>query len=335
MNRLISVVIPMYNTEKYISDCLDSLMEQTYSNFEAIVINDGSTDRCGDIVKEYMRKESRFKLIEQKNQGASAARNLGIELSRGDYLYFLDSDDYIHKNTFQSCMSCFEDEEVDMVTFDAQCIFEEDYLNNRPLDKINKTIDFYDRKGSLNDVYIIDIIEFLRLSALNGKIRGNMCLCMIKSNTVKNRKIVFDNRITYYEDYLFYYLLSKYITKVRYINEKFYYRRMTGNSLVTKSNISKKMAEDLFYCVDFLENDYPTLNDKEKIINRLFKKEFIKTANINREKSLYEGNGIAKIENDRWNIFYSGLDKYRQVREGYEFEYNKTLSDIELILNEI
>ena len=95
-NETISVVIPAYNVQKYLSACLDSVINQTYHNLEIIVINDGSTDSTGTICDDYARKDTRIKVIHQENQGLSGARNTGLNNCTGDYIFFLDSDDYLN-----------------------------------------------------------------------------------------------------------------------------------------------------------------------------------------------------------------------------------------------
>lgn len=94
-NQLISVIVPIYNVEDYLRQCLDSILEQTLSHFEVVLVNDGSPDSSGDICREYVEKDSRFHYFEKENGGLSDARNYGIERARGEYLTFIDSDDYI------------------------------------------------------------------------------------------------------------------------------------------------------------------------------------------------------------------------------------------------
>lgn len=94
-NPLVSVIVPVYNVEKYLRQCLDSILGQTYKNLEVIIVDDGSTDSSADIIKEYKKKDNRIVTISQKNQGLSAARNVGIKKANGDYIMFVDSDDWI------------------------------------------------------------------------------------------------------------------------------------------------------------------------------------------------------------------------------------------------
>ena len=96
MLNKISVIVPVYNVQDYVEECLKSIVKQTYKNLEIIIVNDGSTDNSMDIVRKFEKADSRIKVLEQANQGLSAARNAGIEAATGDYISFVDSDDYIH-----------------------------------------------------------------------------------------------------------------------------------------------------------------------------------------------------------------------------------------------
>lgn len=95
MEPLLSVVVPVYKVEKYLKKCVDSVLEQTYSNLEVILVDDGSPDNCGALCDEYAKKDSRVKVIHKENGGLSSARNAGLDVAKGDYLTFLDSDDWI------------------------------------------------------------------------------------------------------------------------------------------------------------------------------------------------------------------------------------------------
>ena len=97
MKELISVVVPVFKVEGYLNRCVDSVLGQTYDNFELILVDDGSPDRCGEICDEYAGRDQRVRVLHKENSGLSAARNSGIEIARGDYLTFLDSDDWVHE----------------------------------------------------------------------------------------------------------------------------------------------------------------------------------------------------------------------------------------------
>ena len=95
---LFSIIVPVYKAEKYISECVDSVLAQTFEDFELILADDGSPDRCPEICDEYAKKDSRIKVIHKENGGASSARNSGIDAACGEYIIFLDSDDYWEEN---------------------------------------------------------------------------------------------------------------------------------------------------------------------------------------------------------------------------------------------
>ena len=98
---LISIIVCVYNTEKYIAKCLKSICAQTYANIEIIVVNDGSTDKTAMIINEWQEKDERIVLVQQENKGLAVARNVGLDISRGEYIGFVDADDYIEKDMFQ------------------------------------------------------------------------------------------------------------------------------------------------------------------------------------------------------------------------------------------
>lgn len=113
----ISVIIPMYNVEKYLRRCLESVQKQTFHDWEAICVNDGSPDNCLAIAKEFAARDGRFKIVDKKNGGLSDARNAGMEVATGDYILYLDSDDFIHPQTMEIAYSCALRDESDIVSF--------------------------------------------------------------------------------------------------------------------------------------------------------------------------------------------------------------------------
>lgn len=121
MNRkksLVSVIVPVYNAEKYIVECLDSILAQTYTNLECLLIQDGSTDNSVEICREYARADARIRLYEQENQGLSAARNRGLDNMRGEYLTFVDADDCLSKNFLEITVRMMTENAADIVAVD-------------------------------------------------------------------------------------------------------------------------------------------------------------------------------------------------------------------------
>ena len=101
MNPMISVIVPIYNVEKYLARCVDSIVNQTYKNLEIILVDDGSPDRCPQMCDDYAEKDSRIKVIHKKNGGLSDARNAGMAVATGEYISFIDSDDWIETSMFE------------------------------------------------------------------------------------------------------------------------------------------------------------------------------------------------------------------------------------------
>ena len=116
---LVSVILPVYNVQKYLGKCLDSVLNNSYKNLEIICVNDGSKDKCAEILEHYKEKDSRIKIITQENQGVSVARNEGLQAAKGEFIAFMDSDDYIHPRFFKSMMACMLEKNADLVVCNA------------------------------------------------------------------------------------------------------------------------------------------------------------------------------------------------------------------------
>ncbi|MFZ3577233.1 glycosyltransferase family 2 protein, partial [Virgibacillus sp. DJP39] len=101
MDYKLSIIVPVYKVEQYLAKCIDSILNQTYKDFELILVNDGSPDNCSDICDSYMKKDNRIKVIHKANGGLSSARNAGIQIARGEYIGFVDSDDFIHRRMYE------------------------------------------------------------------------------------------------------------------------------------------------------------------------------------------------------------------------------------------
>lgn len=136
MKETISVIIPVYNVDKYLSECLDSVINQSYKDLQIIVVDDGSTDSCGRICDEYALKDSRITVVHQDNQGAGAAKNTGLRLAKGEYLAFVDSDDYLEPDAFEYMFKLLIQKNADIV----QCSYRDLYVDNS-VDKIKNSSD--------------------------------------------------------------------------------------------------------------------------------------------------------------------------------------------------
>lgn len=134
MNYLVSIIVPIYNVQQYIHRCLDSIINQTYKNIEIILVDDGSPDRCGEICDEISLKDSRIKVIHKINGGLSDARNVGLDNATGDYICFIDSDDYIEYDYIESMLNKAIKYSADLVVSNFKYVYEDgsykDYIFN-------------------------------------------------------------------------------------------------------------------------------------------------------------------------------------------------------------
>ena len=123
MNQTISVIVPVYNVEAYLPQCVDSILHQDYPDLEVILIDDGSTDHSGEICDRYATADSRIRVIHQKNGGAAAAKNAGLRIAAGEYLSFVDSDDYLEPNVYGFMLETLLDNQADAVQFSFREVF--------------------------------------------------------------------------------------------------------------------------------------------------------------------------------------------------------------------
>lgn len=235
-NDLITIIIPVYNVEEYIEMCLESVQVQTYDNIEIILINDGSTDNSKKICEKYTNMDSRFKIINKKNEGVSAARNVGLQKANGKYVTFVDSDDYIDKNYIFY-------------------LYNQIIKNNTDI-SICGTIDVDEngdyKRYSKNYVEEIDSIKALQ-ELLNEEYYTSVVWAkMYKKELVQNIK--FNNEIKIAEDLDF---LYKVIGKAKTIsvntNKKLYYYRMRKNSLTSKE-YNRNWENEIKLCKDIIED---------------------------------------------------------------------------------
>ncbi|MDD5020557.1 MAG: glycosyltransferase [Endomicrobiaceae bacterium] len=178
---IISVVIPVYNVEKYLKQCLDSVISQTFTDFECICVNDGSTDNSLSILQEYATKDKRFKIFSKENRGISDTRNAGIELSIGEYITFIDSDDWVENNFLERLYSVAISESADIVscnwkfyfnnekTFEVARVRKLDIVNNNDTDS-DKLYKGYHGAYVWRKLYRTNIIKDNNICFYKGKI---------------------------------------------------------------------------------------------------------------------------------------------------------------------
>ena len=218
----VSVIVPVFNVEKYLEECLDSLLNQTFKNFEVILINDGSTDGSDKICKEYVKKDSRFSYSVQKNQGLSSTRNKGIDFAQGEYIYFLDSDDWLETDALEKLVAAADAQAADLVVHDVrQC-------TNRETTVAYKQVLFLDADKK------VEAID-LEKSVL---IQPCWAVCKLyRKKFLQEKKIKFLEGLTY-EDVPFYLQCILNTKNIYYINKAFYnYRILRPGSITNKKTL--------------------------------------------------------------------------------------------------
>lgn len=220
----VSVVVPIYNVEKYVAECLNSLERQTLKDIEVIMVNDGSTDSSGMIAAEYERRNEKFCLVSRENGGLSAARNTGLNMASGKYVYFLDADDYLLDESLEILYNKAEKDNLDVLQFVAYT-FEDDkrqLIWGRDSD--------YCYTGQYDGVY--KGIRALQLFADNGDIYPSCCLMLTRLDTIKENNLSFYEGIIH-EDNLFHWELLSISERVSVLNQPLYCRRYRAGSITT------------------------------------------------------------------------------------------------------
>lgn len=216
---LVSVIVPCYNQAKYLPDALSSIFEQTYNNWECIIVNDGSSDTTEKVALEWCRKDIRFKYLKKENGGLSSARNAGLVVARGDYYQFLDADDIIEKNKLLLQTTFLENNQFYKICY---C----DYLPTKNLFHYNEVKSRYLSPAFKTSNYIKEII-------LNWEISLSIpCHCfLIKKDIIKKFNLAFDENLKNHEDWDFWINLFLVCTSVYYIDSKLAIYRIRANAM--------------------------------------------------------------------------------------------------------
>lgn len=244
----ISVIVPVYNVEEYLERCLTSIVKQTYKDLEIICINDGSTDNSLEILKAFAQKDVRIIIIDQPNQGLSSARNIGISRATGEYISFIDSDDYIDENTYTTITNQLSND-IDMVSF-GTTIFGEAFTEKRRGDEKYYRIKFSGvQKAKLSNMLKTNVAVWNKL---------------FKTNIIRKYNILFPEK-RHYEDFDFYCKYYACCSKILYIKDKLYnyYRRPDSIMGKTFKQNSNKVLDHLLVFNDIFE-----FYKKNNLINR-------------------------------------------------------------------
>lgn len=303
--KSISLIVPVYNAEKYLDNCIKSILNQSFKNFDLILVNDGSTDRSLSICNKYSIKDSRVKVINKKNEGCIKARRTGIENATADYITFVDSDDWIHKSTLKIVNDEIECNHSDIIMFNMYKVVDKFKL----IKKQNSTI-YFEKKSKFEG-------DEIRTELASAYLHGHpfpASLC----GKVYRKELLIDNgkylsRINFLGEDLFYNLeIFLKINKVSIINNSLYYYRTGGNT-------SKFMP----YLFDDIVNGYK------------IQKEVIEEYYQDSKQKRYNGISIMLLNTFKtclYNIYLSDLD--REQIENNIVKYTKNKQIIEAAMND-
>ncbi len=265
-----SIIVPVYNVEKYLKECLDSIVNQTFGDFEIICINDESTDRSLDILKEYSEHDSRFVVISQKNQGQGVARNKGINLAKGEYVLFVDPDDWIELNTLEILNKKISCSYADIIQFNH--ITYNDYTGKKRVHLYHKQA-----KRAFGHKLIKDSIYNWTLFRSPNRLKDVPFATWDKAyklEFLKKAKIKFAP-FKHGEDHIFSISSLILAKKIHYISTPLYYYRYRQNSAVNKATDDNFCIFDVallvknFLIEQHIYDDY--IQDFKKYIIKTFK----------------------------------------------------------------
>lgn len=215
---IISVIVPVYNAEKYLKRCVDSILSQSFSDFELLLIDDGSSDLSGLFCDEYAIADKRVSAFHTDNNGVSGARQYGLNIAKGKYIQFIDSDDWIEQDCFEKLFLIAEDKNADIVISDF-------YVNSKNNVKI------------VRRRYTGNLIEDL----FTGRVFGGLCHKLVKKAAIDNASIAFNHQLNFCEDLCFLCELVMKISNVKiiYIGESFYHYCINSISLTHSKSLKK------------------------------------------------------------------------------------------------
>ena len=247
---MVSVIVPVYNTEKYIEACVMSILSQTYSDIEILLINDGSTDQSGHIIDDIAKRDSRISVFHTGNRGVAAARNFGIAQSKGEYIAFLDSDDLMDAQFIEKAISAIKDSDY------VSCAFKT-FDENSELALIDYMSAFSD-SVSIED-YLHEMLKF-QAGAYWGANWGKL----YNSQIIKHYQIQFEPDVQFAEDFRFNLSYLKYVQRIALIHDP-----VCSYRVDTADSLSKKSREPVRYWDEYCElyNRYVSLYKAHGILD--------------------------------------------------------------------
>jgi glycosyltransferase involved in cell wall biosynthesis len=318
MSNLISIIVPVYNMERYLDRCVSSIVNQTYKNLEIILVDDGSTDSSPQMCEDYAKNDARIKAVHKENGGLSDARNAGLKIATGNYIGYVDSDDWIEPNMYERMINACIDNDAEM----ALCRYFREY-DDKTIDDGTDRVDILDRENLLN-IYITDKDGFMVYNSVWSKLfkRGLIENVMFPKGQnsedimYTTRAMCRLNKAVYIDACLYHYVIDRKDSIMNVAKTE----RMFKDELpfwrehikCIRDNVSDAMADLaayyyyrrlLFYYVDTKDKRIVELikNDKSEI-DRIYSKEI---------------NMVSKGDRDRMNLFMSSPKLYLMTDKLY------------------
>lgn len=238
----ISIIIPVHNAASYLEQTLNSLVHQSLKEIEIICINDGSTDGSLDILKTFSKQDNRIKLINQINKGIGLSRNLGISLSRGEYIAFVDADDFVTESTYEKAYSKALENDYDVVMFGFHCLLDDGSDIHPDVKK------YFDIASLFESEAIPDIFNYKDIKKNILRKSWNIWNKLYKAEFIKKNRLEFLN--TYFQDSPFYLETLVIAEKIGFLNEKLYTYRLQNPNSVTNTHYKSEKVFEFFIVVD-------------------------------------------------------------------------------------
>lgn len=249
----VSIIVPIYNVEKYLQQCIESLISQTYDYLQIILVDDGSTDHSGELCDQYAEADKRIIVIHKENGGLTSARKAGIETALGEYVMVVDGDDWLDVNTVEQCVSTAIKNQIDCVMFGYIREYGDNSIDNPLFEN-----DFvYQNKEFKDKIYrrLIGPIgtELSHPEKLDNF--GTICMKLYKNQVIKEGKFVSEKEIGTNEDTVFNIYALRQCNSIAYINKCFYHYRKTNQQSITMKykpdlcNKWDKMYREFYYCI--------------------------------------------------------------------------------------
>lgn len=230
---MISIVTPVYNVEKYLDRCIQSVLKQTYTNFELILVNDGSTDKSREVCEHWSKNDSRVKVIHQINSGVSAARNTALHVCTGEYITFLDSDDWLESNYLEELYKAMQLSKSDIVCCN--------YFSNGE----KETVEYRYKSAQISQSEALDCYSVYYFTSVWGKLFSRDCL----------QNVLFKKEYYYSEDTLFYTQALLNSHRVVWLEEPLYHYYINPQGAISTFKIEKRITD--FWARKYIADIYP------------------------------------------------------------------------------